>query len=379
MAPFLLAGIGLILIVIIWNQHRIEKKNMKAFIKLNPTKVKDVSENLGKFRKSLINEESFERKWFSNMSGEFEILPEFEQSSSYSKKHNTQIIQDQEFRRRYIRYIFKVIFYISILIAITIWDLIATRESIAVIYNRQGQLQFGNYICNRVASAYVSFNMMFALNNTKDVEHRPAKDTMYQAIQDIQAIQSEMSTRFLEIDKTYNPAVKKILFDNNPNCEGFLPDNILYCRLLLAKGQPVNMIVANSAYISLLRGKYQDYENANKTTIATVMSAVYNNLQTILPNFALIAHEAKTISDIMDDSLDQKINSNKNARSTIIIVFSTILTIVSILIWIDILRVIRNVYNDFKKVLQIFPPNLVLSSYLLKKFLRKTARNLMIN
>ena len=377
LTPFLLLGIGILLIGIIWNQYRIEQKNLKAFIKISPTGVKDVSEQLVKFRKSLVNDESFENKWFSNMSEDFEVLPEFEQTSTYSKKHNTQMIKHQEFRQRYFKYIFRVFFYISVLISITIWDLIETKEAIDVIYNRQGQLQFANYICNRATSGYSAFNLAFVMNNTMNVEHKPALQALYDAAKDIQAIQTEIPTRFQETDKSYNPEVKSIIYDNNPTCKGFLPDNILYCNLLIAKGQPANMIIANSAYLSLLKGKYQDFLEADRSSLTTIMASAYKNIQLILPNFAVLAYEAKMISDIMDASLDEKINENKNARRVIITVFSISLAIVSVLIWIDILRVIRNVYNDFKKVLQIFPPNLVLSSYLLKKFLRKTANHLM--
>jgi len=379
MTPFLLAGIGFLLMSIIWNQYRIEKKNMKAFIKISPSGVKDVSVQLSKFRKSLVDDESFERKWFTSMNEDFEAIPEIEQSSTYSKKHNTQILKYEEFRKRYIKYIFRVVIYMSILIAITIWDLVSTKTAIRVIYNRQGQLQFANYISNRVTTAYTAFNILFTTNNTMGVEHETALQAMYDATKQLQTIQTEIPSRFLEIDGTYNSQVKSIVFDNNPDCIGFTADIIIHCTFLLSKGQPVNMLVANTALLSSLNSKYASYLASTKTSMGQLLGLASKNVDIMLSNFMTIAYEAQTIADIMDESLTQKISDNRDTRNDIMIIFTIGLVLVSIIIWIDILRVIRNVYNDFKKVLQIVPPNLVLSSYLLKKFLRKTSNQLLLN
>jgi len=379
LTPLLLGAIGTILIVIIWNQYRIEKKNLKAFIKISPNGVKEVSIRLIKFRKNLANEESFESKWFNDKNNEFETIPEIEQSSTYSKKHNAQIVKYEEFRKRYVNYIFKIFFYITALIGISIWDIVSTQKAIKVIYNRQAQLQFANYITIRVTNIAASYSIMYATNDTMKVEHKKASKIMSDGVFELQAIQSQIISRFLEIDGTYNPDVKKIIFDNNPNCEGFLPDNILFCIGLRAKGQPVNMLVANSAFEQVIQKKYKDYVNADKSTMPKILAVAYAGADALLPNFAVVAHEGKLISDIMDVTLDEKIAENRKARNIIMVVFSISLVIVSILIWIDILIVIRDVYNDFKNVMQIFPPNIVLSSYLLKRFLRKTANRPLFN
>jgi len=372
LTPFLLAGIGIILIFIIWNQHRIEKKNLKAFIKINPKGVRDISEQLMKFRKSLLNDESFESKWFSNNSEDFEIMPEFEQSSAYSKRHSTQIIKYEEFRKRYLRYIFRVVFYIFILVAITIWDLISTQKNISVIYNRQGQLQFANYIGSQVQGGYSAFNMLFFTNDTMKVLHQKPSVALLAGMDIFEKIQAEIPSRLVETDKSYNPDVKEILYNNNPSCEGFPPDNIYHCQNVVSKGQPVNLMVLLSAFQDWMKIKYQDYLAVPKTNMSVILVAANKNLDTVLSTFITIAYEAQMISDIMNETLDEKISENKHARTTIIIIFSISLVVISVIIWIDILRVIRDVYNDFKKVLQILPPNLVLSSYLLKKFLQTT-------
>ncbi len=71
--------------------------------------------------------------------------------------------------------------------------------------------------------------------------------------------------------------------------------------------------------------------------------------------------------------MNVKIEEMQDLKLKIIVIFSIGLFVVSIIIWVFILKVIREAHNDFKKVLQIFPPKMVLSSYLLKKFLQQTS------
>jgi len=377
LTPVLLAALAILLAFIIWNQHQIEKRNLKAFIKINPKTVKEISDQLAKFKKNLINDESFERKWLSGMNEEFEVGPEFEQNSSYSKKHNTQVIIYKDFRKRYINYILRVTLYMGILIGITIWDFISTKISIRVIYNRQDQLQFANYLCNRATTAYTSFEMLYVENNTMLVEHEVTLQSLYHTTQEIQEIQTQIPSSLVEIDGSYNPDVQKILFDNDPDCKNFESDFLLHCNYLVGLGQPVNLMVVIAAYQSVLTTQYQNYLTANKTTEASLLAVAYENVYVLLSDWMVLSYEALMISDIMNETLDQKIDENKNARAVIITVFSISIMVISIVIWIDILRVIRDVHNDFKKVLQIFPPNLVLSSYLLKNFLQQTANQVL--
>jgi len=266
-----------------------------------------------------------------------------------------------------------------ILIGITIWDLISTQRAISVIYNRQGQLQFANYLSNRATTGYSAFNSLFITDNTLFVEHKTPKDAMYDAIVELQKIQTEIPSRFLEIDGKYNPRVQSIIFDNNPKCKGFTPDVIRHCQYLLSQGQPMNMMVVSSSYLNMMKARYQLYENNNATTLQELWKVGLSNVDTFLSTLVTIAYEAQMIVNIMDETLTEKISENRHARNLIMIIFSISLVIFSILSWIDILRVIRDVYNDFKKVLQIVPPNLVLSSYLLKKFLHETSNQLIYN
>ena len=59
LTPFLLIGVGILLVVIIINQYRIEKEQIGALIKVQTTGMKEVANCIKKFQKSLVNPE----KW----------------------------------------------------------------------------------------------------------------------------------------------------------------------------------------------------------------------------------------------------------------------------------------------------------------------------
>ena len=376
--PILLVGIGVLLTGIIWNQYRIENTNMKAFIKVSSKEVRIIAEKLIQFKKDLVNEETFEKRWVSRTShSSIEKSSLNERISVYSKSIGNHQIQYKEFRRRYYNYVSRVIVSISILVGITIWDLVITQNGIKVIYNRQSQLQFANYISNRITVTSITYAQLFFTNNTVKVEGHYPLDSLPVLNELTKKIQSEIPQKFLEVDGTYNPAVQNIIYVDDPECKGWSPDFLLYCKTLVSQGQPVNMIVAMAAFQKTIAIKIQDYINANKSTLAQVLAAE-TITATPLPNFIAIAEEAHRIANIMDGSMTHKINEIQDEKETIIVVFSMGLLVVGVLIWFYILRVIREVYNDFKKVLQTLPVNLVLSSYLLKRFLQQSSGNALL-
>ena len=375
--PFLFVSIGILLVSIIWNQYRIENKNMKAFIKIPGKEVKRVADRLLQFKKDLLNEETFEKKWISKTSKTERSSSGSEEQqriSVYSKSSEVHQIRYQEFHRRYYGYVLRVIICISALVAITIWDLVITQNAIKVIYNRQSQLQFANYISNRVTVGAMTCAQLFYMNNTIRVENRYPLDSLPDLSEMMKDIQAKTPQRFLEVDGNYNPEVQKIIFENNPECKGFTPDFMLYCTALLNEGQPVNMIVVIAAYQTLLATKFQDYVSSNKTTSEEIIQADALT-ETPLAHFVVIAEEAHRIASIMDGSMTYKINEMHEEKKSILVVFTIGLLVVGIFIWFFLLKMIREVENDFKKVLQIFPVNLVLSSFLLKRFLQQSSRN----
>ena len=126
-----------------------------------------------------------------------------------------------------------------------------------------------------------------------------------------------------------------------------------YCNALIAAGQPVNMIVAIASLQSLIELEIQEFLKVDRPDLKNLEAAAYWS-DTPLTYAVVIAKEAHKIPNIMDASITSKITEIKHLKISIIVVFSISLLIVNILVWLYILKVIREVHNDFKKVLQTF-------------------------
>jgi len=375
--PVLLISIGILLISIIVNQYRIEKRQMQVLIRVRSSGMKDISNHIKRFQRSLIVEEDIENNWSNSFNEDLNAVIDLQTehpSSGYSKSHDTRHIKYRKFRKRYNQYVIRVILYLSPLLAINIWDWISTKNSTKVIYNRMDQLQYAYYISNRVTATYATFPILFFTNNTLPIERKTAFQALVDGAKETRAIQGEIFTKFQEVDGSYNPKIKSVLFENNPTCAGFAANNLIQCRNFVKIGQPNHLQSTITVFESLISSKIQSYlDIRNSTLLPQIIDTAFINFGTLLPSFVVISAESQIIASVVDETLSDKILETRDCRLLIFIMFSLTMPVAGLLIWFHILKNIREVYNDFKKVLQIFPPGLILSSYLLKKFLLATS------
>jgi len=258
-----------------------------------------------------------------------------------------------------------------------IWNYVATTHSTNIIYNKQSQLEFANYISTRISVGYSAFGTLYIKNNTLHVEGDTAYNVLVRGAKEIIKIQNDIPKRFMNVDGTYDDRIKTYLFGKYL-CEDMGAYPMYHCSNLMKKGLPVNMLPMVASYASLISNKIRDFDNADRSTIGKILVAAYLNIETFLPQYIVITNEAQKMADYIDSSLTENIKIANEKRTQILIVFTVLLLAVSVLIWVNILRRLREVDNDFKKVLQVFPSKLVLSSFLLKMFLKKSSKDPLI-
>jgi len=377
--PSTLLGVALAFILIVWSQYRIGKKYMLRFVKLRQSGAKDIQMRLTNFRKNLKSGDLLSSKNFMNYFGDLgtQMIEEKEKDQTYHKSNKNQVIITTDYRRRYYSHVIRVVAYLSTLIGIMIWNYISTNHSTNIIYNKQSQLEFANYISTRISVGYSAFCALYIKNNTLHVEGDTAYNVLVRAAKEVIEIQNEIPKRFLNVDETYDARIKTYLFGKYL-CEDMPAYPMYHCGLLMGKGLPVNMLPLVASYAALLANKITDFDNADRSSLGKILTAAYKNIETFLPQYVTITNEAQKIADYIDTSLAENITIANKKRTQILIVFTVLLLVVSVLIWVNILRRLREVDNDFKKVLQVFPSKLVLSSFLLKMFLKKTSKDPLI-
>jgi len=367
--PILLFGIACLLAVIIWIQYIKEKRLLLAFLKLNPSSIQHILENLTLFENRLIQQEKLQEKLVPKLIYRLEYDP---QVTSYHKGHDSQVVIYGRIQKRYFLYTFQVLFYISLLIAIVILNYIFLTKSIDGIYIQQRQIQFANTIGSTCAVTYIAFSESFVTNNTNFIMGQPPFQVFTNGIQNVSRIQETLFTEFQLKNKEYDPDVRAILFDEM-DCNRFAVSAYENCVSLKSLNLPTNMASTVTLFKNMLDTKLAQFLAVNRSSPAAMISAALSQLSFILGPYRVTSAEAELISDIMSEKLTYSVNDIYHLGTTILIIFSLTLVIVSVLIWFKILTKVKKVNDNFKKVLAVLPPNIILSSFLLKTFLNKTS------
>ena len=370
--PILLAVILFMLIYTIWRQYTVERNHMLAFVKLHPQGVKTLFNTLTRFQKRLTDEEKFEerdalRLLISPVGSERDS-----RMSIYHKKQSNQLIKYSQIQKKYWGYTVQVILYAIILVIIIIWNYVSGQNSANAIYKRQNQLQFANQISVIISLSYIAVGELFATNNTNHVNHMLPYDALVYTLSQLDTIQGELDI-FLEDDNTYDPEIKVLLM--NSTCSNLWYSIFQeYCGYIQEKGLNTGLNSALSIFRFYARGKPGQYDSVDKTTLLQIINVGLENFDFLLWSSGVAAAEAQMIRQIINTKLEDDISHSKTQRTIILVIFVVSLVIVSVLMWKQILARVSNVNNDFKKVLQVFPADFVLSSFLLKNFLMESSQ-----
>jgi len=367
--PLLLIGIVCLLSIIIFKQYAKEKRHLIAFLKLNPTLIKRILETLKLFERRIIQQEKFQDELIPTFMSRLEHSTHF---ISYHKEHESHAITYANIKMRYFGYVFKILFYIALLIAIAVINYISISNSIEKIYRQQRQIQFANDIGSTSATTYIAFAEMFVTNNTNYIKGQPPFDVFKNGIKNVSKIQANLYSEFQLKNGDYDPDVKSIIFDEI-DCNRFVASAYDNCISLKSLGLPSNLASTLTLFKNQLELKLSQFLAVNRSSHAAMVSTATTNLSSILAPYRVTSAESELISGIISEKLTRSIDDIYDLGTTILVIFSVTLVVVSILIWFQILTKVKRVNNDFKKVLAVLPPNIVLSSFLLKSFLNKTS------
>jgi len=368
--PLLLSGIIVLLSVIIWKQYIKEKRLLLAFLKLNPKLVQQVLDNLKAFQSQLINLE--EREDELKLNSVYKVDRNAQFTSSHHKGDGRKVIRSGNMQRRYYGYNIKVLFYIAILIVIVIANYVYTKKATDTIYKQQGQLQYANEISTIVAVTYIAEVESFATNNTNHVKRKNPLKVWKEGIQQVASIQQNLYDEFKQEDGEYDPDVAAVLF-NDVSCDNFIVSAYDLCVRLLSFGESTKMTSTLTLFKNMLDIKLSAYNAVNKTSLGTMITEAFVNYYYLLAPGRVATASAQLISRVINEKLGKSVDELYDLGTTILIIFSITLLVVSVLIWFQILTKVKEVNNDFKKVLAVLPPNIILSSFLLKSFLNKTS------
>ena len=374
--PLLLAGTAFTLALIILAQYRLEKDCLLAFIKLDRKGIKDLLDSFKSFRKRLENGECFEHKRTLTDLMSFHVSIDSNQAATYNKNSSDQLIEYSKIKKRHFGYIVNVFCYSVILLGIMIWNYVYSTNATDAIYRLEGQIQYANSMSDKFSLLYSSFVETFFSNNTNYITTKLPYEYMVQGLEEVRTIQSQISKVFMKPNKEYYPEIYEVLFENGGCSQLILVSSQKYCQNYYDADQPTNLLSLISLFESTLRNEIIAYNSLDKSSYPDLIETALANVDSLLPASSIISAKAQLLVDLLGQRISRKINESFSRRTLIIIVFLVAFTVASVAFWWKILSRVGEVSNNFKRVLQVYPVDFVLSSFLIKLFLKKTCKEI---
>jgi len=151
----------------------------------------------------------------------------------------------------------------------------------------------------------------------------------------VKEIQSEIYYKSKEIDGNYNPDEKYVIYEgDSDDYYGATYNNKAQCNLLVGIGQRTNLMVAMTIYQACIVKAIREYLKLKDPTITQLTLVLYQKIGALLPSFVVISFESPLVEDIIDKTLEEKIQETKdNNRSLIFVIFSLSPVVANMLFW----------------------------------------------
>ena len=353
----------------IWRQYYKEKKLMIGFIKPSPNEVDMIIAKVHRFKKVLEKEISFEESLSAKITDHVKSSRGID-SKKLAKKEHTRAPLFAGLWKRYLLYTVRWLIYTIGLAALIIWNSVLARSSIDFSHTKVLQLDFTYRMNSRVNIGVVVASELVIPDGVSPIQDVPTTVGMVNTINDIVSLRSEIRQMLVNDDILQNSLIKTELFDNG--C-AYIPSNYeLFCTALKDKAISNSIIELLSTFESMLTDRWNSYEASGKTD-AELSAIEVTNYDMIIAVKRVILGGAQFIGDVLSQELDNHLGTVQKERNLIFGLFTAYLAVLSVIAWITLLNKLRNANNEFKRVLQVLPAEIVFTNFLLKSFLIKTS------
>ena len=367
-------GITLFYIIMhsLWIQYRNQKQNMTAFVRLNMKEVTQVSKKLSRFEMILKEEYPFGHERNAAHLRNFDASIKFEAEKDTVKRSSKEI-DSKGLSKRLVTHLISLMFMFVVLIVSMVFNFVLLSNLISYIFTMIDQLQYIYLMKEKISLSYLALTGLALRNNTIAIHNQAIAVQLNQSINDINYYIGTVKSNFFEKDSSvYSEAIQSILFDkacffvidkSHGVCEGLQDEKSINL---------MSMLSDYSYYINSLRS---DFQLSNKSTES--LKQIYeNSVETLNPKLQTLQSFSSLISMYLG------LNYSESPKSDIIQkvftdkIYYVILVLIIVLSWFGTFRKLREFDNNFRKVLKVFPHYLILSNFLLKKYLQRTYKGI---
>ena len=348
-----------------------EKKNMIALVRLNPQRIQQLVVSLESFKKALELEKDYDGKSLrrSLMPGNFG--DGLTNRINY-KKEQCLVPKCKVLRRRYLVYALRLIVFLSIGAWLVLYFSNIPRSWIDSARVQQDQLYFSNWMRLRISIDYTESLALISLNGTMVLENLSPTDQFAQMQRDYNKKKDGIFGTLLQDNKDHDSQLSNILLVDG--CSSLSAEFKGLCDGL-------KVDIANPSYVqifyklqSILEDRYQMYMASDKTGYS-LYSIIGETGDPLYLSTVVLIEQSRVISDIIDERYEHDYLRMKRRLDVNLGIYVSVFIILALIGWLYLFSRLLETSNDFKRVLRVFPGDLVLSSFILKTFLLRTSKD----
>jgi len=350
---------------IMWFQYKGEKSNLVQITKLGHFDIGVILEQYKSFKSSLL--ENYQIP--SNISGEILALTVkrgvSKANKSYSSYYNSSNLQ-----KRFLFYAIKATILPLAFVTALIISMVFTPSSIDYLNKKLNQLSFMDQIATRAAFLTTATIELPIGNGTSLIWGWPTAAVIYPMLGYLAGDREGLVSSFLSEDLLESKEINQLLFGDA--CQLVGQAQKLHCDILSSNALNTSMARLLGAFETLLLERTNDYVNCDKSEAALKRNRLLNyellfGLKRVLAESSILA------SELLNEEFESKLET-LNARKAIGLSLGLVsIWVIFCVLWLWVLKPVRESDNNFKKVLQIFPAKMILSNFALKMFLLKTS------
>jgi len=359
-----------IFIFSLWKQYVKETTNLTAFCKISNQKVNEVLNECLEFKEIIEEQKSLNVDVMISTG----LTQRKQNPDDQAKREVNKTPNHKGLRRKY--YIYAGIFsvFLVLIVGLIVIGATLTGNLLDAFKKEQEQIYFVDYMRTRIALLLQASRELLATNNTAMLENRQAVDEYYYLLEELKGVKSQIYSKLLDEDTVEKiPDVETMLLGDACSLMGDSSQAQFYCQIMKNADTNTGLVYVLAYYEDALSNYLRSYEDSDKSESA--LMDIQTELYTEIPGYyGVLGNGAVTLSDIIDAKLEAQLESNNKSKIYSLIYCSVVAVIVGWLLWMLILRRLKEGVNQFKNVLKVLPAEVVLSSFLLKTFLRKTSK-----
>ena len=352
-----------------YHRYKNEKNNLSAYTKLSKSAVRNVLHNLTAFQAMMDENRSFEGTLKKKQ------IPDHLTNVQVKSR------QEDSEKRGALNYkgLAKPFLWISgrmagiylVLIALLSYDLFKLRNSFENLGDRANQLDLVDQMNSMmVFLPDVVFEMVLT-NNTAQVLNIIPNSVVLASIANVVETKNRLEKSF---QNEQNQIIQEMIYLDA--CKFFKdsPFNQQYCFKLInyQESQGLLSILGNAE--NLFNDMYNNYMNSDKTAESLKELELLIFQELIDPLFFSFRVLCTYLTSAVDNSFKEALQVGKDANRQLSVVIIIMMVLASFGIHFLVVDSLKKRENQFKNMLILFPPNVVLSNFILKSYLRRVSK-----